>query len=67
MAHENKNDETRGVSKVLGFRVSEAEYEAVTLVADVRELSVAEYLRDRVDIPAIVEDANRIRERARVG
>lgn len=53
--------------RVLSFRVAEQEYEDLNLVAQVKETSIAEYLRARVNLPGIREEANRIRELARAG
>lgn len=57
----------RPLEKFLGFRVSMDEYEAVTLAAQAKELSVTEYIRQRMNMSGVIEQADRIRELARTG
>jgi len=49
----------------VGFRVSEGEYQAINLVAGIRDQSVADLLRDRVDLAGVVDEAVRMRDLAR--
>jgi len=60
MAREEKSDDLR--PRPLGFRVSELEYEAVNRLAEARAMSVADLLRERVNLPGVLTEVERLRK-----
>lgn len=46
--------------KVQTFKVSEEEYEALRMLAEVHGVAVADVLRERLDMDGLIEEARRV-------